>query len=403
MIFRLRLALVTCALLTGGAASAVVIARALPAAPPAVEITSDHDVQNTFGPSGAFRQGRAARIFTVQKGKPGGTIAGFDPANNDRLRIAGFGLTAPASVKALMHEEGADTVLDLPGGPSIRFAGRAKTSFPDSAFQLELDRSGLTETFAEDFDSFSRYDEGAAQEKDRQGRWRTNYGWQGLDEEGSRSLPGELQVYGDAAFKGAAPQALGLDPFHISNGALEIRGEPAPPRALPFIWGRRYVSGLITTKFSFSQLYGVFEIRARLPQGRGLWPAFWLLPADGGWPPEIDVFEALGHECGKLYLAAHTSALGTHTASGGDAAVPGLCTGFHVFAAEWQEREIRWYFDGVEIKRTATPDDMHKPMYLLANLAVGGGWAGKPDSSTRFPAVYAIDWIRAYRRQAGGQ
>ena len=76
---------------------------------------------------------------------------------------------------------------------------------------------------------------------------------------------------------------------------------------------------------------------------------------------------------------------------------------FHDFAVEWQKEEIRWYLDGIEIKRTPAPEDMHKPMYLLANLAIGGGWAGEPDSSTRFPAIYAIDWVRAYRREVKGQ
>ena len=139
-------------------------------------------------------------------------------------------------------------------------------------------------------------------------------------------------------------------------------------------------------------------MRARLPKGRGFWPAFWLLPADSTWPPELDVFEVLGHETTKLYTAAHSKAGGEHTATGGDMPVPDLSAEFHQYAVEWRKDEVRWYFDGVEIERTATPADMHKPMYLLANLAIGAGWPGQPDSTTQFPGVYAIDWIRAYRR-----
>ncbi len=404
----LRWVLRMSAFLLGAAACAIAGVGAVSAFHPsafanAVDIIADHDTQNTFGPAGAFRQGHPARIFLVKKGTSSGAIEGFNPADNDKLRIAGFGLATPEAVKELMHEDGRDIVLNLPGGPSIRLLNTSKESLPDTAFQLELDRNGLRETFAEDFDSFSWYAEGLAPDKDRQGRWRTHYGWQAANAEGSRSLPGESEVYGDAAFTGTAQTALGLNPFHLSNGVLEIWGEPAPQQALPFIWGRRYVSGLITTKYSFSQLYGVFEIRAKLPKGRGLWPAFWLLPADGTWPPEIDVFEVLGHETGKLFVAAHTKAGGIHTASGGDALVPDLSADFHDFAVEWQKEEIRWYLDGVEIKRTPAPEDMHKPMYLLANLAIGGGWAGEPDSSTRFPAIYAIDWVRAYRRDVEGQ
>jgi hypothetical protein len=386
---RLRLLLGACAF----AACAAFVARAFPAGP-AIEVLVDHDVVNTFGSSGAFRQGRASRVFVLQKGRAAGAINGFDPANNDKLRISGFGLTKPEAAKALMREDGADTILDLPGEPPVKLVHRAEASIPDTASQLELDQNGLTETFAEDFRAFSQYAESTCQ-----GRWLTHYGWQEPNQEGSLSLPGELEVYAVASFTGAAQEALALDPFRIADGGLEIRAEPAPVRVLPFIWGRRYVSGLITTKYSFSQLYGVFEIRAKLPRVRGLWPAFWLLPADGSWPPETGVFEALGHECGKLYLAAHTKADGPHRASGGDAVAPDLCGGYHQYAAEWNEREIRWYLDGVEIKRAATPGAMRKPMYLLADLAVGGGWADEPDSAA-FPAVYAIEWIRAYQRRA---
>jgi beta-glucanase (GH16 family) len=72
--------------------------------------------------------------------------------------------------------------------------------------------------------------------------------------------------------------------------------------------------------------------------------------------------------------------------------------GFHDFAVDWEPDEIKWYFDNVEIARKPTPPDLHKPMYMLANLAVGGDWPGKPDTSTHFPAIFAIKWIRAYQR-----
>ena len=190
---------------------------------------------------------------------------------------------------------------------------------------------------------------------------------------------------------------LGLDPFHVSNGILEIYADRAPEQALPYIWGRKYVSGIITSKFSFYQRYGVFEIRARLPAGRGFWPAFWLLPVDGSWPPEIDVFEVLGHETARIYASAHSKASNEHTAAGVDVPAMDLSKDFHRYAVEWQKEQIRWYLDGVEIGRTSTPPDMDKPMYLLANLTIGG-WHGEPDSSTHFPGIYAIDYIRAYRR-----
>jgi len=362
-----------------------------------IKSISGEDVRNVFLSDGIKRESHPTRIFTVKRGDPGGVIEGFEVAGGNKLRIDGFGLMTTEAVKALMHQQDRDIILALPGGPSIKLLDTQLESLREDNFQLELDRSDLTETFAEDFNSFSWYSEGLSPQKDRHGTWRTHYGWQGPDGEGSRSLPGELQVYSDSAFKGTASETLGLNPFHIKDGALEIWAEPAPERAKPFIWGRRYTSGLITSKYSFSQLYGVFEIRARVPKGRGFWPGFWLLPTDSTWPPEIDALEVLGDETTKLYVSAHSKAEGEHTASGGEAPVPDLSSDFHRYTVEWQKDYIRWYLDGVEIERTATPADMHKPMYLLANLAIGG-WHGAPDSSTRFPGIYTIDYIRAYRR-----
>jgi hypothetical protein len=364
-----------------------------------IEGITGEDVHNTFTSNGIKREAHQARVFIIKRGDPGGVIEGFKVAGGDKLRIDGFGLTKAEAVMALMHQQDSDSILALPDGPVIKLLDTRLESLREDNFQLELDRSNLVESFADDFNSFSWYAEGLSPQKDRHGTWRTHYGTQGVNGEGSRSFPGELQVYADTAFKGTASEPLGLNPFHITDGILEIWAEPAPERVAPFIWGRRYTSGLITSKYSFSQLYGVFEIRARLPKGRGYWPAFWLLPTDSSWPPEIDVLEVLGDETTKLYASAHSKAEGEHTAAGIEAPVPDLSSNFHRYTVEWQKDYIIWYLDGVEIERAPTPADMHKPMYLLANLTIGG-WHGGPDSSTRFPGIYAIDYIRAYRRHA---
>ena len=356
------------------------------------------DIHNVFTPEGIKRETHQARIFIITKGSAGGVIADFKAGGSDKLRIAGFGLTKPEAAKALMHQQGEDVILELPGGPAIKLLKTSLDKIGPDQFQLELDRSNLKQTFADDFNSFSWYSEGMSPRQDRSGTWRTHYGHQGVNQEGSRSLPGEAEVYADPAFTGTSSSSLGLNPFHVANGILEIRAEPAPSRVLPYIWGRKYISGIITSRFSFYQRYGVFEIRARLPAGRGFWPAFWLLPVDGSWPPEIDVFEVLGHETTTLYASAHSQATNEHTATGVVMPVPDVSENFHNFAVDWQKDDIRWYLDGVEIGRVPTPADMDKPMYLLANLGMGGDWAGLPDKSTRFPGIYAIDWIRAYQR-----
>jgi beta-glucanase (GH16 family) len=142
-------------------------------------------------------------------------------------------------------------------------------------------------------------------------------------------------------------------------------------------------------------------MRAKLPKGRGLWPAFWLLATDRSWPPEIDVMEVLGHEPSKLYTTLHTAETGTNTRSDIPAHnIPDSSAGFHTYAVEWGPADIVFYFDDKEIARRPTPADMHKPFFMLINLAVGGGWPGSPTASTVFPAVYEIDWVRAYKRSS---
>ena len=76
--------------------------------------------------------------------------------------------------------------------------------------------------------------------------------------------------------------------------------------------------------------------------------------------------------------------------------VQGMTTGFHTYGVDWQKDKITWYFDGGKVYETATPAGMDKPMYMLANLAVGGEWPGSPDATTKFPATLEIDYVRAY-------
>jgi beta-glucanase (GH16 family) len=238
--------------------------------------------------------------------------------------------------------------------------------------------------FADEFDSLQLWD-------GSKGRWRPTFGdgsHRGLER---RSLPtnGELQLYVDPGLTDAQGP-LGLNPFTVRGGVLEIQGAPAPEALRPRLGGYRYVSGLITTQPSLKQTYGYFEMRAELPRGKGAWPAFWLLPADLSWPPEIDVMESIGDPT-RVYMTTHSKA------GGGAAAEKTVSEGFHTYAVSWDPKTVIWYIDGVEAAREPTPADMHKPMFLLANLAVGGGWPGAPDATTTFPVRYRIDYIRAYR------
>lgn len=244
----------------------------------------------------------------------------------------------------------------------------------------------LEVTFRDEFDQFRPF------RGDKGGVWRTTFGDGSKTDVGARTLGAnkELQVYVDADMADATGR-IGLDPFKVRDGVLSISAARTAEALKPRLGGYAYTSGLITTQPSFRQTYGYFEMRAALPRGKGLWPAFWLLPTDLSWPPEIDVMESIGDPT-RAYVTAHSN---TGKAQGIEVKVEG--EGFHTYAVAWDARTLTWYLDGAEVGRQSTPSDLNRPMYMLANLALGGDWAGAPDATTTLPATYAIDFIRAYR------
>jgi beta-glucanase (GH16 family) len=131
-----------------------------------------------------------------------------------------------------------------------------------------------------------------------------------------------------------------------------------------------------------------------MPIDGGVWPAFWLLPEDGSWPPELDVVEMRGQDPYTIHVSAHSNATGKQTSQTSAVNVPST-DGFHTYGMLWNEDEIVWYFDDVAIARADTPTDMHEPMYMLVNLAVGGT-AGTPSNGLVNGSQMKIDYIRAY-------
>jgi beta-glucanase (GH16 family) len=213
-------------------------------------------------------------------------------------------------------------------------------------------------------------------------RWTTHYPWGGHFVPGSK----EEEYYIDPV--------PGSTPFSIENGILTITADHASSIQIAQHRGRRYTSGALTSYPSFAQLYGYFEMQAQLPPGRGVWPAFWLLPTDLTWPPEIDVVETIG-DPRKLYATVHYGRTDHHKSFAVE--VPDdMTAGFHSYGVLWAPDYIAWYFDDRRIASIPTPSGMHKRMYLLVNLAVGGKWAGAPTPQTPFPARLQIEYIRAY-------
>lgn len=186
----------------------------------------------------------------------------------------------------------------------------------------------------------------------------------------------------------------------VSNGTLKLRAKRESVSGYP------YTSGMITTagfsgtgSYKFQVKYGYMEIRAKVPKGQGLWPAFWALPPDGRWPPEIDVMEVLGNDPWTAHLHYHyLNSSGSHVDSGGAYSGPDLSAGFHTYAVSWQPNAIRWYIDGVERRAAFTSSSYiaSMQMYLILNLQVGGSWPGSPTSATPFPADFEVDYVRVW-------
>jgi len=336
-------------------------------------------------------------IFVFDRGQGSKRIERFSAVAGQKIRIIGFGSMSLNQLRAMLKPVGADVLFEFGAGQELRITGTG----PDviSSIQIQLDRSGLVPTFSDEFDSLNLdLEDRKAQQ---QGTWRTNFGYGGPTSLDSRTLVNnaELEIYVDPSFAGTAKASLGLNPFHIANGKLDIVAEPLKENLRQFAWGRTYSSGLLTTKGSFTQKYGIFEIRMKSPRGKGLWPAFWLLPANNAWPPEVDILEILGDNPKKLYVSWHSNVGGEHTSGTEPIDVVDTSADFHTYSFEWTKDTINWFFDDIQIASKPTPADFDQPMYLLANLAVGGGWPGSPDDSTRFPATYSIDWIRVFDRK----
>jgi beta-glucanase (GH16 family) len=188
----------------------------------------------------------------------------------------------------------------------------------------------------------------------------------------------------------------------VVNGTLTINAKKESYQ------GSAYTSARLQTKLKGDWTYGRFEIRAKLPKGKGIWPAIWMLPTDnyyGGWAAsgEIDIMELLGHEPAKVYGTIHfggvwpdnQSSSENYTLPKGD-----FSDDFHIFAIEWDSEGISWYVDSIRYSVKPHTQPFDKRFYLIMNLAVGGNWPGNPDGSTVFPVRMEVDYVRVYASTA---
>ncbi len=188
----------------------------------------------------------------------------------------------------------------------------------------------------------------------------------------------------------------------IEDGVLVIEARQENYR------GSRYTSARIKTQDRHAFQYGRIEARMKLPTGKGIWPAFWMLGEDMprvGWPRagEIDIMENIGdpHTIhGTVHGPGYSGAGGVGRAY--TARDKALDQDFHVYAVEWTPGEIRWYLDDVLFNTITTADVpgawvFDHPFFLILNLAVGGAWPGYPDDTTQFPQQLLVDYVRVHR------
>ncbi len=185
---------------------------------------------------------------------------------------------------------------------------------------------------------------------------------------------------------------------------------------------KSYTSGRISTQNLKTFTYGRFEVRAKVPNGQGYLPAFWLMANDenvyGQWPRcgEIDCMEVMGQDTNKLYGTIHygnphAESQGTYTIKDGEKS---FSDGFHTFTCDWEPGKITWYVDGIKYHEESNwhsttegqgtltyPAPFDQPFYIILNLAVGGSWVGNPNEETSFVNnPFVVDYVRVYQKDS---
>lgn len=212
--------------------------------------------------------------------------------------------------------------------------------------------------------------------------WEDNFDFESLNESNWNIISAE-------PFKNNELQIYSKDNISIEDGLLILNSE---------IIDNQYLSGAITTENKKIFKYGKLEIRAKLPVGKGIFPAFWMLPQSGDSLPEIDIMEFLGNHPNKVWHVMHFE----NDDKKNDRYYK-VITGqnfsedYHIFTLEWSADSLKWFIDGIETY-SIDKDIPSEKMYLYINTAIGGNWPGTPDSTTEFPQTLLIDYVKYYTK-----
>jgi len=194
------------------------------------------------------------------------------------------------------------------------------------------------------------------------------------------------------------------DECYVENGNLVLRSSKRT------MSGHDYTSCWLDTSNKFSTKFGRIEVHAKLPAGKGMWPAHWMMPNDNScWPVEgeIDIMEYLGNDTGSalgpIYGTlhwSHGSTCGSNIGNGGVYPANGVdfTKDFHQYAIEWYPNGISWFVDN-HIYKVVNSSDFtpSHPFFIILNSAVGGSWPGFPNAKTVFPQYHYIDYVRVYQ------
>ena len=353
-------------------------------------ITSGDGTQALAGHGGddTLTGGGGADSFTVFAGDGHDVITDFEPGL-DRLVLWQAVPGGAAALLAGATHDGADTVLHLGPDQTVTLRGLAPGELSEADIVAAPGApagppEGAVLTFAAEFDDPDSWAEG----------WNTApvHGHPVFSSMGHG--PREQSYIDTLEIPDGSGGTETLTPFSVADGILSITATRTPEAAADLV-PEPWIGGELTTFGLFEQTYGYYEIRARLPAGQGLWPAFWLMPADNSWPPEIDVIDVVGDETHILHSAVHSEIWGKKVTSSGQWLVPDMADDFRTLGMTWTPSEVVFTFEGVETHRIPTPANMHGPMALLLNLAVGG-WNGFSDETTPDGAAFQVDYVRAY-------
>ncbi|MBP9827206.1 glycoside hydrolase family 16 protein [Candidatus Saccharibacteria bacterium] len=230
-----------------------------------------------------------------------------------------------------------------------------------------------------------------SEEKLDASKWTTCYEWYSIEFDGcSNNGNKELQWYKSNRVR-------------IQDGNLVL----VASRGITPGWDGKtkkdfyFESGMVSTGRRSSEVqpkwassYGRYEARIKVPSGKGLWPAFWLLPVENTWPPEIDIMELVGDKPNEILLTYHYDTYPNQKKDESKLVGDDFTKDWHIYAIDWQPERIQWFVDEKLVKQATGKNIPSQPMQIIFNLAVGGNLAGYPDDTTVLPAEMLVDYVK---------